>query len=149
MKVATQVAVLLVLALLGWGAPAQAASETNSLKTREFRVDQSAAAARQAPAQSLRCWQVERGNWNGQSLAGLTLVLVQTAAGDGRGVGLAMYISDFATPAQREAMVAAIKAAYPMLFSGPGSAEVRVEPALIQVEQIDAGTILLHLALVA
>ena len=125
---------------------------THSLQAREVQMEQphgrelNGSTARQ----SLHCWQVTQGVWNGQTLDGLALVLLQPLTEDGQPSRQAnVYISDFATPAQREALLSALAAAHPDLFITRGSAGMKIEPACIQLEQVDPQTLVLHLGLIA
>ena len=117
-----------------------------SLQLRQFHVDRVSQSTPEGSArQSLTCWQITHGSWNGQSLDGLSLVLVKQ--GDGNGTERCLYVSDTATLAQREALVAAVAASNPSLL--PDVKSIRIEPASIEVEQLDGTTLVLHLARIA
>jgi len=95
--------------------------------------------------QSLTCWQVLHGSWNGQNLDGLSIVLVKqlTETNGNTSVDRFVYVSDSATAAQRVALVAAVAASNPTWF--PDIKSIRIEPASIQIEQTDGTTVVLHL----
>ncbi len=98
---------------------------------------------------TVTAWQVNTGRWNGQLLDGLSLVLVQDVSNDPTIAGdTAIYISDFSTTAQRDALLAALSAAHPDLFM-PRDGGCRIEPAFIRVEQINGNTVVLHLGTIA
>jgi hypothetical protein len=93
--------------------------------------------------QSVTAWQVVKGMWNGQALDGLSLVLVQTVAEDGRSrPSMNCYVSHRATPAQRRALVSAYAASQPSKSAPDGETQPvdtsswRIEPAVIRVESI-------------
>lgn len=105
--------------------------------------------------QSVTAWQVVKGMWNGQVLDGLSLVLVQTIAEDGRSrPSMNCYISHRATPAQRRALVNAYAASQPSKSAGAGEAQPvdtsswRIEPAVIRVETVGEGVVV-HVGAIA
>jgi len=148
--------VMLALTALLLGAGVARASDAvkstdNALVTHQYRVEGARALlpAASSARQSLYVWQVDQGTWDGQALDGLSLVLVQQLSEDGRPAGQAsIYVSDFATAGQRDALVSALAASNPRLFPDRTSAAVRIEPAVIQVE-FEGQTIILHLGLIA
>jgi len=131
--------------------PVASATGTNSLQARQVQIDAlHSTSLNGSVRQTLHCWQVTQGAWNGQTLDGLALVLIQPLTEDGQPSRQAnVYISDYATAAQREALVAALAAAHPDLFIARGSAGMKIEPACIELEQIDSQTLVLHLGLIA
>src|SRR5271165_1033215 len=87
---------------------------SNSLETREFHFRNARLPGPFSEHQDVTAWQVTQGSWNGQSLDGLCLVLVHTASDDGRAPARTnCYISDFATSAQRQALLTAFQATNP------------------------------------
>jgi hypothetical protein len=134
-------ALLLPLSLLA--APAQRESENvgpvnNSLDLREYKLGKLPGASL-ATEMYLYC--VQRGEWNGQSLAGLTLAYVPA-----RSVGAVatLYIVNTATDNQRLALVAALRAADPVHFAP--STGLRVLPAAIEFEQLNPRLLIIHVA---
>jgi hypothetical protein len=121
------------------------------LDAQQFRIDAVAGmhSEQSAARRTVLAWQISAGKWNGQLLDGLALVLVQTEPTDAAPAGdTAIYVSDVATPAQRDALLAAIGASHPAAFTSRDGT-CRIAPAFIRVEQIGGGTLVLHLAPIA
>ena len=104
--------------------------------------------------QSVTAWQVTTGTWNGQSLNGLSLVLVQTVSEDGRSPATThCYVSHLATPAQKKALLSAYIADRSASDSNSeirntDPATWRVEPAVIKIELLGE-TVVIHLGAIA
>ena len=108
-----------------------AVSENNAIEARQFRLNGRRVA----------------GKWNGESLGGLGLVLVETASDNGHASPTAnCYISHIATTAQREALVNAFLAAQGL--SARDVASWRIEPSMIRIEA-SGKTVTIHLGLVS
>jgi hypothetical protein len=135
------------------------------VEARQFRVAEgriASGAGQPSARQTITAWQVARGWWNGQSLDGLSLVMVQTVADDGSSRPLMnCYVSHLATPAQRRALVSAYAASLPGARSsaaGTGGESQRVqpedtstwriEPAVIRIDS-EGGRVTLHLGTIA
>jgi hypothetical protein len=136
-------------------APAQRAPvavPTQFVDARQLRIDNVVGLTpdRATPSthRTVIAWQINAGYWNGQQLDGLSLVLVQTMSDDPAADDTAIYISDHATVAQRDALLTALSAAHPALF-GQRDANCRVEPACIRVEQDSAHRMVLHVGTIA
>lgn len=123
-------------------APADAVS-VQQLRIEDVRVGNSSA------RQDIHCWQITEGQWNGENLGGVSVVLVQQISEDGRRMVSGLYVSAFATAAQRKAAVDAIADGHPTLFPNRDSASDRIEPAVIEIEQGPGDSLVLHIALVA
>jgi hypothetical protein len=118
---------------------------------QQLRIDTVAGmhSEQSAARRTIMAWQISAGKWNGQLLDGLSLVLVQTEPTDAAPEGdTAIYVSDIATPAQREALLAAISASHPAAFTSRDGT-CHVEPAYIRVEQSSGGMLVLHLSPIA
>jgi hypothetical protein len=117
----------------------------NYIDARQFTLNDS-----MVPGSSIRqnvtAWQVNLGRWNGQNLDGLSVVLVEQFASEGdAGKVVACYVSEFASPAQREALLAALQCSQPRLKD---AANIRLEPACIRID-IDGQNAVIHLGLIA
>jgi hypothetical protein len=122
------------------------AGENNTLEARQFRIENARLPGRDSNHQTVTAWQVSTGTWNGQTLDGLSLVLVHST-NEGRGSAqVNCYVSHEATPAQRDALLSAFMASQPQLFANHGA--VQMEPAVITLE-VEGLTVILHLGLVA
>ena len=123
---------------------ADATVQGNYVDVRQFTIHDS-----QVPGTSVRqnvtAWQVNLGRWNGQNLDGLSVVLVEQYVSEGAGRTVACYVSEFATPAQREALLAALQSSQPRLKE---MTNIRLEPATIRLD-IDGMTAVIHLGLIA
>ena len=128
---------------------APAISESNSLETREFHFHNARLPGNFSSHQEVTAWQVTQGTWNGQSLGGLCLVLVQTSSDDGRNAAHTnCYVSEFATSAQRQALLTAFLATTRSAISSGDLNSLRLEPAVVTIE-VDGQELTLHLGLVA
>ena len=128
---------------------APAISDSNSLETREFHFHNARLPGNFSSHQEVTAWQVTQGSWNGQSLGGLCLVLVQTTSDDGRNAAHTnCYVSEFATSAQRQALLTAFMATNPNAVSSGEVGSLRLEPAVITLE-VEGQELTLHLGLVA
>lgn len=117
------------------------------LQTHQYRLPESRVAGQESVRQQVTVWEVTAGSWNGESLKGLSLVLVRNCSDSGPTLGtISCYISHLATAAQRNALISAFMAAQSI-----APAEVttwRIEPAVIRFE--NAGDrVIVHLGLVA
>jgi hypothetical protein len=131
------------------------------IEARQFRISEGrvpGAPGQPSTVQTVTAWQVARGWWNGQSLDGLSLVLVQTMAEDGSArPSFQCYISHVATPAQRKALVSAYAASQPGARSAGRPEEAvkpldtsgwRIEPAVIRIDT-EGGRVVVHLGTIA
>ena len=118
-----------------------------ALEGRQYRLPETRVAGQEYVRQSVTIWEVTAGTWNGQSLKGLSLVLVRSTSDVGPSREMTnCYVSHLASAAQREALVGAYVAAQSL---APGeTASWRVEPAVIRFE-IAGQTLVIHLGLVA
>ena len=118
-----------------------------ALEARQYRLPETRVAGQEYVRQSVTVWEVTAGTWNGQSLQGLSLVLVRSTSDVGPSRTMTnCYVSHLASAAQREALVGAYVAAQSL---APGeTASWRVEPAVIRFE-IAGQTLVIHLGLVA
>jgi hypothetical protein len=122
-------------------------SGRDMLQTHQYRWPESRAAGRESVRQAVTVWEVTAGTWNGQSLQGLSLVVVSSAADcDPCAATTSCYISHRASVAQRAALLGAFLAA--QALSPEEAASWRLEPAVIQVEHA-GGTVVVHVGLVA
>lgn len=125
--------------------PVASQPSVNFLDVRQYRVD-NARVPGMTTQQTVTAWQVISGTWNGQSLGGLSLVLVEQNASEGRGVRtFACYVSEFASPAQREALLAAMQSTHPNLRD---IGSVRIEPAVIRID-VDSQNVTIHVGQIA
>ena len=124
------------------------------IDAQQIKIDTVVGATPQQPSapsahRTVTAWQVNTGRWNGQLLDGLSLVLVQDVSNDPTVAGdIAIYISDFSTTAQRDALLAALSAAHPTLFMSRDAA-CHLEPAFIRIELVNGNTVVLHLGTIA
>ena len=117
----------------------------NSVEMREFQLHNARLPGPFSAHQDVTAWQITQGSWNGQSLEGLCLVVVHSSSDDGRSPSQTnAYVSEFATSAQRRALMDAFSATHPQAISSG----VRVEPAAITL-QLEGQTVVLHLGLIA
>jgi hypothetical protein len=122
-----------------------AVSSVNYLDVRQYRVEE-ARVPGTSTRQSVTAWQVNAGTWNGQSLDGLSIVLIEQNGSEGsESRTLCCYVSDYATPAQREALLAAMRSSQPLVRD---AGNIRLEPAVIRLEQ-NGDAAVIHLALIA
>jgi hypothetical protein len=121
----------------------------NFLEARQYHIDNARLPGQASIRQSVTAWQISSGQWNGQSLAGLCVVLVQSTPEDGHGVRQTnCYISHIASSAQRDALLSAFMASQPQFFSTTRMQNMRIEPATINIE-LDGNSVMLHLGLIA
>jgi hypothetical protein len=129
------------------GSPTAAVVDANSIEARQFRITNARLPGQASGRQTVTAWQVTTGSWNGQTLDGLSVVLVQSSTDIGRASGqVHCYVSHEATTAQREALLGAFLTAMPNVARD--SDAMRVEAAVITLE-IDGQTVVLHLGLIA
>ncbi|HVS72780.1 MAG TPA: DUF1326 domain-containing protein [Phycisphaerae bacterium] len=122
----------------------------NSIDARQFRIDNARVPGASA-RQSVMAWQVMSGSWGGQTLDGLSLVMVKTISDEATGDAarqVTCYVSHVATPAQRNALIGAFLSTQPGLLSPRDVARMRVEPGVIVIDMED-GAVVLHLGLVS
>lgn len=150
----TLVASVVVLGTLFAGVPAQA-STVDSLDIKQIQLNNARLPIeRGSVRQSVTCWHIAAGSWNGVNLDGVSVVVVQQRSEDGGLKTVSCYISHFVTPAQREAVLGALMnmpGGLPAAVGARGTGglpELRIEPAVISVEEED-GVLQLRLALVA
>ncbi len=125
------------------------AAPANYLEAHEYHFDNARIPGSGSVRQNVTAWQVSAGRWNGQSLNGLSIVLVESIAEDGRTPRQTnCYLSHFATGTQREALLSAFMSTQPEHFSSLQIQNMRVEPAAISIE-IDGQSVTLHLGLIA
>jgi hypothetical protein len=122
--------------------------ENNTLEARQFRIENARLPGRESKHETVTAWQVTTGAWNGQTLDGLSIVLVHLT-NEGRGSAqMNCYVSHEATPAQRDALLSAFMANQPQLFANHGGGAVQMEPAVITLE-VEGQMVILHLGLIA
>ena len=125
------------------------AVDQNFLEARQFHIENARLPGQASIRQSVTAWQISSGQWNGQSLAGLSVVLVQSISDDGQSVRHTnCYISHIASSAQRDALLSAFMASQPQFFATSNLQNMRIEPAAINLE-IDGNSVTLHLGLIA
>jgi hypothetical protein len=123
--------------------------DANAIETREFHFHNARLPGIFSAHQDVTAWQVTQGTWNGQSLDGLCLVLVHSLSDDGRTPAQTnCYVSEYATLAQRQALLGAFLASNPQTVSSQDVSAIRIEAAVITL-QLEGQTIVLHLGLVA
>src|SRR4051812_35792658 len=122
-------------------------ADNDVLQAHQYRLPERRVAGQETVRQSVTAWEVTSGSWNGVSLRGLSLVLVQSKSDDGDSTGTTnCYVSHVATAAQRSALLSAYVAAQSLEPTAVRS--WRVEPAVITFE-IAGQHVILHLGLVA
>jgi hypothetical protein len=106
---------------------------SDALQARQYRVPESYVAGPQSIRESVTVWEVTAGTWNGQSLKGLSLVLVSRIA-DSNSCGStnSCYISHSASAAQRDALLNAFVTS--QTIAPDDAASWHLEPAVIRVE---------------
>src|SRR6188768_2094989 len=83
-------------------------ADSNSVEARQYSLRDRRVAGNESLRQNITAWRVTQGKWNGESIGGLSLVLVETASDNGQlSTTKNCYISHIATAAQREALVSA------------------------------------------
>lgn len=117
-----------------------------TLDLRQFRLE-GARVPGMSARQNVVAWVVEQGQWQGQNLDGLSLLLVEQASSDGQRV-LVCYVTATCTLPQRNALLEAVIATQPQYFPSKSLDSLRIEPALIRWE-IEGQAMVLHLALVS
>mgnify|MGYP001555771778 CR=1 FL=1 len=121
----------------------------NALDARQYRIENARVPGLTSARQSVTAWQVTSGSWDGQALDGLALVLVKTTdEGTPSGRQFNCYVSQFATAAQRSALIGAFLSAQPNVLSPRDAARMRIEPGVISIQYED-GAVVLHIGLVA
>ena len=124
-------------------------TDLSALEMRQYRITDARIPGPVSARQSVTAWQITSGTWNGQELSGLSLVMVRSQPEDGRALPTTnCYISQTATPAQREALIGAFIATLPPALRAVAATAMRIEPAVITFE-FDGHTIVLHVGLVA
>ncbi len=129
--------------------PADPGSSADHILARTNRIIDSIIANQRAFRQIVTTWAVSDGNWNGENLAGLSLVLIQDLpeSGPNRGNPIThCYFSHLATPSQRDALLNAFLTA--MNLPPRQSTTWTIEPAVIRLEPAGHTTIL-HLATIS
>jgi hypothetical protein len=125
---------------------ADASIPGNYLDAQQFAAGES-----RVPGTSLRqnvtAWRINSGQWNGQNLGGLSVVLIEQNVSEGQDGNktVACYVSEYATPAQRDAVLAALQSSRPRLRD---VSNIRLEPATIHIDT-DSQTVVIHLGLIA
>ena len=124
-----------------------AALASDALEAHQYRLPEARIAGQESLRQQVTIWQVTAGTWNGETLKGLSLVLVKSTSDNGQSSSMTnCYISHLATVAQRQALLSAYLAAQSL---SPGDiVSWRVEPAVIRFEMAGQ-TVVVHLGLVA
>ena len=123
------------------------AANVDLLQARQYRLAESRVPGQESIRQSVTVWEITAGTWNGQSLEGLSLVLVSRIAdNDSAAKTTNCYVSHSASAAQRDALVGAFRAAQTDLSEDATS--WHLEPAVIRVEHV-GGVVIVHLGLVA
>ena len=122
-------------------------ADNNLVQARQYSLRDRRVAGNESLRQNITAWRVTQGKWNGESLGGLSLVLVETASDNGQSASTTnCYISHLATAAQRDALVSAFVATQGL--SANDSTSWRIEPSMIRIE-INGQTVIIHLGLVA
>jgi hypothetical protein len=132
-------------------APLDTASDANTLDAHQIHIDNARVPGAASSRQSVTAWQVASGSWDGQTLDGLSLVLVKTTTDNAPPASARQvdcYVSHLATPAQRSALINAFLSSQPHLLSPRDAAHMRIEPAVITI-QLESGALILHIGLVA
>jgi hypothetical protein len=127
--------------------PAARMASADVLEARQYCMPDSRVAGQESIRESVTVWEVTTGTWNGQSLQGLSLILVSRVAdNDTRVATTNCYISHVASAAQRDALVDAFVTSQTI---SPGEATSwHLEPAVIRVEHV-GDVVVVHLGLVA
>jgi hypothetical protein len=119
------------------------------LEARQYHIANGRVAGSLSARQNVTAWQVIRGSWQGQSLDGLSLVLVQTIAEDGQSPAMVnCYISHLATIPQRKALLSAYLGSVGSEGGVADPSNWRIEPAVIRLE-FAGQTVIIHLGAVA
>lgn len=132
-------------------APSDAAAnfQNNLIQARQFHWTSVHLPGRSSARQSITAWQVTRGSWAGETLDGLSVVLVQSTFDSNAGKRLVnCYVSSQATLAQRDALVSAFMSNLAGSLPTIDPSSMRIEPAVITLE-VDGQTITLHLGLIS
>jgi hypothetical protein len=118
-----------------------------SLQTRQYRLSERLAGTQASIQQSITVWEVTGGTWNGQSLQGLSLVVVRrTSDGGSCAPTTDCYISHRASLIQQNALLDAFVSSQSR--TPDDSASWHLEPADIRLEH--AGSlVIVHLGRVA
>ncbi len=123
--------------------------QDNLLEVRQFHVENARLPGQGSIRQTVTAWQVTAGTWNGVSLEGLAVVLVQSQSEENRGVRtMNCYISHTASVQQREALMSAFMSTQPEYFGAAQMQMMRMEPGVITIE-VDGAMVTLHLGLIA
>jgi Protein of unknown function (DUF1326) len=117
------------------------------VEARQFKLADAPVAGHESIKQSVTAWEVTSGSWNGESLEGLSLVLVQNKPENGEVAPTTnCYISHAATAAQRNALLSAFVASQDVKNTEVMS--WRIEAAVIRIE-VAGKQVIVHLGLVA
>jgi hypothetical protein len=128
-------------------AQAGRAAPGDVLEVHQYRLPETRVAGQEFVRQRVTAWEVLSGSWEGVNLQGVSLVLVQNSPDTNEYPRtVSCYVSHVATPAQRQALLAAYAAAQAVTASD--LRQWRIEPAVISWE-ITGQHVILHLALVA
>jgi hypothetical protein len=117
------------------------------LQARLYHLPGSRVLGQVSMHQGVTVWEITAGSWNGQSLQGLALVLVDNPMDVSQSrTASRCFVSHTATPAQREALLDAYLTSQSLPADDGHSC--RVEPAVIRLERIGS-MVFVHLGLVA
>jgi hypothetical protein len=117
------------------------------IEARQFKLVEAPVAGRESIRQTVTAWEVTSGQWNGESLEGLSLVLVQNKPENGEVAPTTnCYISQSATTAQRNALLSAFVASQDVKNTEVMS--WRIEAAVIRIEMVGK-QVVVHLGLIA
>jgi hypothetical protein len=128
-------------------APGGSVTESQLCQAKVYHVPESRVVGQCGVREGVTVWECTAGTWNGQSLQGLSLVLVNKPTSEGQGAcAKQCYVSQGATAEQRAALLNAYLTSQAI---SPGEAtQWRVEPAVIRLE-IAGKAVVVHLGLVA
>jgi hypothetical protein len=124
----------------------QTGAGSDILQAHQYNLSDTRIAGQDSIHQKVTAWEVTTGTWNGESLSGLSVVLVQTNDDAQSQHTTNCYVSHMATPAQRKALLSAFLASQAVAPADSGS--MRVEPAVIKFE-VAGHSVIVHLGLVA
>jgi hypothetical protein len=128
-------------------APAGSAANSMLCQVKVYQVPESRVVGQCCVREGVTVWECTAGTWNGQSLGGLSLVLVNNPTSKSEvPCARRCYVSHGATPDQRAALLNAYLTSQAV---SPGEAtQWHVEPAVIRLE-IAGRVVFVHLGLVA
>jgi hypothetical protein len=127
--------------------PLDTPPQSNSIEARQYNLRDLHVAGNESLRQNITAFRVTNGSWNGESLGGLSLVLVETSVDNGEyNATTNCYVSHLATVAQRDALVSAFLAAKGLTPDDVTS--WRFEPSMITID-VNGQTLTIHLGLIS